>query len=266
MQLTPVSTYNYLVPADGTTHCVVVTAALTGNPVDLDWLAFKQSNFNFYPQGCFVDNSQGTVPLIISIPSIQFKTAIPAGCFQLVGFPSPANCVMQLTGLNAAAILDFVDYPVVAGASTDASGIPAGNNVSITNTPLPTADQALDPIITAVGAPAANAATVQSNIPAITLSTPLNASTVTGASATISLLGQRIATAFVSATVAATGNVQVSPDGANWYNLDTINFTAAGSIVYTLPPGLNSARFDILTNTGAVTAQVAAIANNGMQS
>ena len=266
MQTSSLPTYNYLVPADGTTHVVTANLDLTGSAVELDWSTFQQQNFKFYPQGAYINNLQGTEALTLSIPAIGFVVNVPAGASQNVGFPSPANCVMQVVGQNPAAVINFVDYPLITGAPVTSAGTPAGSAVSITNSPLDVADLAVEAIITAFGSPAANALAVQTAAPAITVSTPLNASAATGISSAVSMVNQRDGQAFVSATVAATGNLQVSPDGTNWYNAATINFSAAGSAVFPIPAGLNSVRFDILTNTGAVTAQVASIANNGFQS
>ncbi len=263
MNLSTFGTYNYLVPVDGTTHCVTAAGLITGTPYEIDWGAFALSNFKFYPQGAFIDNTQGTGPLTLAIPSLNFQIVVPTGAFQAVTFPSPARCVMSVTGANAGAVINFVDFPVIPTPPLLATGLPAGANVTVSNTPLPTSDEALDPIVTAVGAPAANALTVQGSPGALILSTPLNASTVTGISAAVSLANASSALACVLATAAATIAVQVTPDNANWYQFATLN--AAGSLAIELPENAIGVRFDVTANSGSVTAQVSARTNNGLQ-
>ena len=263
MNLSTFGTYNYLVPVDGTTHCVTAAGLITGTPYEIDWGAFALSNFKFYPQGAFIDNTQGTGPLTLAIPSLNFQIVVPTGAFQAVTFPSPARCVMAITGANAGAVINFVDFPVIPTPPLLATGLPAGANVTVSNTPLPTSDEALDPIVTAVGAPAANALTVQGSPGALILSTPLNASAVTGISAAVSLANASSALACVLATAAATIAVQVTPDNANWYQFATLN--AAGSLAIELPENAIGVRFDVTANSGSVTAQVSARTNNGVQ-
>ncbi len=263
MNLNANGTYNYLVPVDGTTHCVTASGPVTGTPATIDWGAFALSNFKFYPQGAFVDNSTGTGPLVIAIPQIAYQTIVPAGALQAITFPSPARAVMQVSGANSNAVINFVDFPVIPTPPYTPTGIPAGSSVSISNTPLPTTDEALDPIVTAAGMPAANALTVQGVPGALTLSTPLNASTVTGISAAVSLANASSALACVLATAAATIAVQVTPDNANWYQFATLN--AAGSLAIELPENAIGVRFDVTANSGSVTAQVSARTNNGVQ-
>ncbi len=265
MNLSNRSTFNFLVPADGTTHCVTATGLLTGAPFEIDWAAFALSNFKFYPQGAYVDNTQGTGPLVLSVPEINFQTAIPSGAAQWVTFPSPTRCVMTLTGANAAAVVNFVDFPVFPTAPLLASGVPAGSDVQITNTPLPTSDEALDPIVTAAGTPAANALTVQGAPGALVVSTPLNASTVTGISGAVALGAASSSLACVQGTAAATVAIQVTPDNANWYTVETLTETGAFSAVEPLPENIVGMRFNVTANSGAITAQVSARTNNGIQ-
>ena len=265
MNLSTLGTYNYLVPVDGTTHCVTAAGLITGTPYEIDWSAFALSNFKFYPQGAFIDNTQGTGPLTLAIPSLNFQLIVPTGAFQAVTFPSPARCTMNVTGANAAAVINFVDFPVIPTPPLLATGLPAGANVTVSNTPLPTSDEALDPIVTAVGAPAANALTVQGSPGALVLSTPLNASAVTGISAAVALTTASSAVACVLGTAAATVAIQVTPDNANWYTLVTLTEAGAFSAVEALPENMLGIRFNVTANSGAVTAQVSARTNNGLQ-
>ena len=265
MNLSTVATYDYLVPADGTTHCVKVKGGLTGTPYEIDWAAFALSDFQFYPQGCFIDNTQGTAPLTLAIPSLDYQAIVPTGAYQNVTFPSPSRCVMQLSGANANAVINFVDFPVIPTMPILATGLPAGASVEITNLPLPTADEALDPIVTAAGVPAANALTVQGSPGALVLSTPLNASAVTGISAAVSLAAASSALACVLGTAAATVAIQVTPDNVNWYTFQTLTEAAAFSACMALPENAIGVRFDVTANSGAVTAQVSARTNNGIQ-
>lgn len=265
MNLSNLSTYNYLVPVDGTTHCVTAAGLLTGTPFEIDWAAFALSNFKFYPQGAFIDNTQGTGPLTLAIPALGFQIIVPTGAYQDVAFPSPTRCVMQISGANAQAVVNFVDFPVIPTAPILGTGLPAGASVQISNTPLPTSDEALDPIVTAVGTPAANALTVQGSPGALTLSTPLNASTATGASASVSLANASSALACALGTASATVEIQITPDNTNWYTVETLTESAAFSAALALPENALAARFNVTANTGAVTAQISARTNNGLQ-
>lgn len=110
-----VPTINYLVPAIGNTHSVTVQGVFSATPFMVDWLQFSQANFKFVPQGCFVDNSQGTSPLVINIVQLNFNVTIGAGVSGQFQFPAPVNCTMNITGNGQASIV-FVDFPVLPNA------------------------------------------------------------------------------------------------------------------------------------------------------
>lgn len=133
MTTSSLPTYNYLVPANGTTHAVFAAYdfAVAGTGAE-DWTAFAQNHFRFRPQGCFIDNTAGTAPAILSIQGIPFKAVMPAGYAGWVSFPSCANLVTQLSGTGTVQ-LTYVDYPVINSAPVSASGNPASGNVAVTN-------------------------------------------------------------------------------------------------------------------------------------
>ena len=116
-------TSNYLIPAGGNTHAVTLTGVLSATPQLVDWRQFTIDNFPFQPQGVFIDNSQGTGPITITIEPIGFNITCAAGISTQAQFPAPNGQSCNITG-NGQATLVFVDFPV----------LPSAGAVSITNT------------------------------------------------------------------------------------------------------------------------------------
>lgn len=108
-------TINYLVPAIGNTHSVTCQGVFSATPFKIDWQQFTQANFKFVPQGCFVDNTAGTSPLVINIVQLNYNVTIGAGISGQFQFPAPVNCTMNITG-NGQATIVFVDFPVLPNA------------------------------------------------------------------------------------------------------------------------------------------------------
>lgn len=105
------STFNYLVPAAGTTNafsCRNVVAA--GDAIDFSQVT-AQSGLPFNPSGLQVDNINGSVPAVFTIVQTGFSISVPVGKQQGIQFPAPAGFTVQVTcnGANFA----FVDYPVI---------------------------------------------------------------------------------------------------------------------------------------------------------
>lgn len=117
------STTNYLVPAGGTTHAVTFNGVYSATPTPIDWRQFTIDNFPFQPQGVFIDNTQGTGPLTITIKPINFSITCAAGVSTQAQFPAPNGQTCTITG-NGQATLVFVDFPV----------LPSSGVVSIANT------------------------------------------------------------------------------------------------------------------------------------
>lgn len=105
------STYNYLVPAAGTTSgwsAANVVAANTS--VDFGQVA-ANSGIPFNPSGVVIDNTNGTVPVVITIQQTGFNITCPVGKQMGLQFPAPANVTAIITA-NGANIA-FVDFPVL---------------------------------------------------------------------------------------------------------------------------------------------------------
>lgn len=104
---------NFLVPAAGTTHAMGYSGQFSATPYIIDWRQFKVDNFPFQPQGVYIDNSAGQVPLTINILPIGYKVVCPAGGVRAASFPAPNGQTCAITGdpANNASVV-FVDYPV----------------------------------------------------------------------------------------------------------------------------------------------------------
>lgn len=156
-------TYNYLVPADGTTHSVNFSGTVSANPYVISWPSFQQANFPFRPQGAKMVNN-GTARLILTNQSTGETNVCPAGATRWVTFTSPANLIHEITGSGDVTIV-FVDYPVIetAPVATDGTPIPAsGDSVTVSNFP---ATQAVSGSVSVSNFPATQDVSV-SNFPA----------------------------------------------------------------------------------------------------
>lgn len=106
-----ISTYNYLVPAAGTTNAYTLTNINTvATPLDFAQVA-SQSGLPFNPSGVVIDNTVGVVPVVIVIRPINFTITCPVGKQMGMQFPAPAGLTAVITGNGAN--LAFVDYPVI---------------------------------------------------------------------------------------------------------------------------------------------------------
>lgn len=134
------NTTNYLVPAAGQTHAVQFQGQFSAAPFPIDWRQFKIDQFPFQPQGVFVDNSAGTVPLVITILPLGWKVTCAAGAMLQAQFPAPNSQTATVTGDpgNTATVV-FVDFPV----------LPSGNVVTVSGS--------INAIISGIGATVMNA-------------------------------------------------------------------------------------------------------------
>lgn len=127
---------NYLVPASGQVHGVQYNPVLTATPFVIDWRQFSVDNFPFQPQGVFIDNSQGTGELVITIAPLNWTVRCPAGVHKQAQFPAPNGQTASITGAGQATLI-FVDFPVLP----DAGEVNIGNTVQVSVVspdPLPT--------------------------------------------------------------------------------------------------------------------------------
>lgn len=114
-------TTNYLVPSSGLTHAVTVSGTFSAAPYLLDWRQYAIDNEKFQPQGVFIDNSLGTVDLIITVQPIGYTIDCPAGQRSERQFPAPNGQTMTITGdPNNFASVIFVDFPVLPAAGLTA--------------------------------------------------------------------------------------------------------------------------------------------------
>lgn len=143
------NTGNYLVPAGGQTHAVPIIGTFSATPYAIDWRNFSIDNFPFSPQGVFIDNSQGTAPLVINIQPINYNVECPAGIVGQFQFPAPNGQTCTITGGGQASVV-FVDFPVLPNSglvnigntvNVDIAGVTAGVTVptqpAVNNSGLP---------------------------------------------------------------------------------------------------------------------------------
>lgn len=111
---TQYGTTNFLVPAGGTTHAVGFSGGFTGTPYFVDWRQFKVDAFPFQPQGVYIDNIDGTVPVVMTVQPIGYRVVCPVGVSIARSFPAPNGQTCTITGDPAATTTQviFVDYPV----------------------------------------------------------------------------------------------------------------------------------------------------------
>ncbi len=118
MNTTPINTINYLVPAVGNTHAVVLQGTFSAQPYVEDWQAFSNQNSKFLPQGVFIDNSAGTSDLVITLQPLNFVAVVcKAGTRGQYQFLAPNNLTVEITGGGVATVA-FVDFPVLPNSGS----------------------------------------------------------------------------------------------------------------------------------------------------
>lgn len=101
---------NYLVPADGGTHCMAFTQDFS-NPLNIDWSQYNQDGLEFNPSG-FIVNNQSGANMLIKVNEINHTIIIPNGMYVSMQYPAPVGHTLTITGAGNATIV-FVDYPVL---------------------------------------------------------------------------------------------------------------------------------------------------------
>lgn len=128
---------NYLVPAAGQTHAVTLSGVFSNTPYVVDWRQFTVDNFPFSPQGVFIDNTQGTDALVITIQPLGYTVACPAGAAIQAQFPAPNGQTASITG-NGQATCYFVDFPVLpSGSQVTLNGVAEVDIKSASNAASP---------------------------------------------------------------------------------------------------------------------------------
>ncbi len=177
------SVNNYMIPAGGLTHAVNFQGIFTATPQTIDWRQYKIDNFPFQPQGVFVDNTQGTGSLSITIQPIDYTITCAAGVSTQAQFPAPNGQTCSIVGSGQAQLI-FVDFPV----------LPSSGVVNIANTVSVDLAAVTAGVVVPVSLP-----TTVSGLPYQTQEVPLSASAfhadITGAA--------------VSATITPTANTNL---------------------------------------------------------
>lgn len=107
------SLQNLLVPAGGTVHAVNFSGTFSASPQLIDWQQFKIDNFPFNPYGAFINNTLGTVNLVVTILPFNWVITVPPGQQRAVNFPAPQSSTATIVGdpVNMSSVI-FVDFPV----------------------------------------------------------------------------------------------------------------------------------------------------------
>ncbi len=136
-----VNTYNYLVPAAGTTRSYRVTQNFAAGDIKhCDFRNMALDGVSFVPSGVLVDNTRGTGDCVITIIEFAWRIVVPAGTMINMPYPAPYNQTATIEGEGDVTVV-FVDYPVIpfisnSGGQTVAglTDISAGTGISIDKT------------------------------------------------------------------------------------------------------------------------------------
>lgn len=132
-------TRNFLVPADGSTHCVRTDFTLAPGVAQVfSWKTFSLDNFKFYPQGAYVDNTAGTADVLVTVNPIGYTFRIPAGSNKSVQYPAPAaDQTISITG-NGNVRVFWVDYPTFPDVDLQALNFSGSSPLPVTvgNSPV----------------------------------------------------------------------------------------------------------------------------------
>jgi hypothetical protein len=106
---------NYLIPSGTTPRGYLHSTVFSATPITLDFRNISGGSFDglpFRPSGMFIDNSQGTDDLDVTINELAYTISCPAGNWLNIPFPAPINTTVNMVGLGQATVL-FVDFPVL---------------------------------------------------------------------------------------------------------------------------------------------------------
>lgn len=149
------NTYNYLVPAAGTTRGYRVTREFKAGEIEYcDFRNMALDGLSFVPTGVLIDNTRGIDDCVVTILEYSWRIVIPAGQFAHMPYPAPYNQTATIEGNAPELTVIFVDYPVIPFLQNSNSGggavggiqdITAGTGINIDKT-----DPA-NPVISATG-------------------------------------------------------------------------------------------------------------------
>lgn len=217
------STSNYMVPSNGQTHCVAYTGTASAVPFLIDWRQFALDAQPFQPQGAFIDNSKGTVPLVIVISPINYTITVPAGTTTQTQFPAPAGMTMLVTGDPANAVsIYFVDFPV----------LPSGMAAQITNVPGVTIQGVTPGVVIGVdGMPMAAGNSLPYRTQEYTPVADYKSGVITGAAVSLVLTPTASAEVLRKLSISITGNASLAAAGV-------LNITATLNTVQVFKKGI----------------------------
>lgn len=137
------NTYNYLVPAAGTTRGYRVTKEFVPGQIEVcDFRNMALDGVSFVPSGVLIDNTRGVGDCVVTILEYSWRIVIPAGQFAHMPYPAPYNQTATIEGNAPELTVVFVDYPVIPFFQNNSGGgsvggitdIIAGSNISIDKT------------------------------------------------------------------------------------------------------------------------------------
>lgn len=208
------STTNYMVPSNGQTHCVVYNGTASAVPTLIDWRQFALDAQPFQPQGVFIDNSRGTVPLVLVVQPINFTITVAAGTTSQTQFPAPAGQTMTVTGDPGNTVsMYFVDFPV----------LPSGMSAQITNVPTVIVSGTVETDTT----PMASGNSLPYRTQEFTPAADYKSGSITGAATTLILTPTAASENLRKLTVSLTGNVSLAAAGVL-----TVTVTLNGAQVF----------------------------------
>lgn len=122
---------NYMVPATGNTRGYIVSETLSATPKQVNFFNVELDGVPFRPSGAFIDNTQGTQPLVIRINELAYNIVVPAGGSMQTQFPAPMSMSVAITGAGQATII-FVDFPVIPFFPQENAGGGGGGGGAVT--------------------------------------------------------------------------------------------------------------------------------------
>lgn len=106
---------NYMIPAVGTPRAYIQSGVLSATPVAIDFRNVSGGGIDgqpFRPSGVYIDNTQGTGTLTITLNEIAYQITCPAGEALNLPYPAPIELSVAITGLGQATVI-FTDVPVI---------------------------------------------------------------------------------------------------------------------------------------------------------
>lgn len=228
---------NLQAPRDGVTHMIKWGSAVSvSTPAAFDFSSVPQNFSDFIVQALYIDATQATGSLTITESRTGFKIVITKGNVGTYFVPAIDYPVFTVTGNNGDPfIVDFFDFPAFPQGAAQQNLAPVGQNVTVTNTPLPVsvpnplpvADTTLAPTITS-GSPAASgvstASTIWTSGAAVAPANPLPVadttlsglvSSLAPAASGLTTIAKPAPATLVSGTATASGTTTIGTPPAN---------------------------------------------------